>query len=127
MPLNNKNSTLDISRYLVSNDQSSINDLKQKQLDIVLNSNPAFNDFSTWIRSIDDIKTYEEALSDSDYANYLEDGFAPDYTADMVLDALDTGKIKVYSSYPIENGTWVTPSRMEAESYAGNGKYILKR
>lgn len=126
VPLDNKNSILDISRYLVSNDQSSINDLKQKQLDIVLNSNPAFNDTSTWIRSIDDIKTYEETLSDPDYADYLEDGFTPDYTADMAKEALDTGKMKVYSSYPIKNGTWVTPSRMEAESYAGNGQVYSK-
>ena len=44
----------------------------------------------------------------------------------MVNEALDTGKMKVYSSYPIENGTWVTPSRMEAESYAGNGKAYSK-
>ena len=44
----------------------------------------------------------------------------------MVNEALDTGKMKVYSSYPIENGTWVTPSRMEAESYAGNGQVYSK-
>lgn len=122
---NNKGNVNQNSIGLNSN-TPNLQDLKQKQLDIVLNSNPAFNDTSTWIRSIDDIKTYEETLSDSDYADYLEDGFTPDYTADMAKEALDTGKMKVYSSYPIENGTWVTPSRMEAESYAGNGQVYSK-
>ena len=33
-----------------------------------------------------------------------------------------TGKITVYSSYPIEDGNWVTPSKEEGLSYAGSGK-----
>ena len=97
---------------------------KQRQLDIILNANPAFNDYSTWIRTADDIRTFEETLSDGDY----EEGedFDPDYTYDMALEAIDTGKITVYSSYPIEQGIFVTPSRMEAEAYAGSGKVYSK-
>lgn len=34
--------------------------------------------------------------------------------------------IKVYSSYPIENGVFVSPSRMEAESYSGSGEIYEK-
>lgn len=37
-----------------------------------------------------------------------------------------TGKIIVYSSYPIESGIFVTPSRMEAQNYAGNRKVYSK-
>ena len=44
----------------------------------------------------------------------------------MALNALRSGKIKVYSSYPIENGVFVTPSKMEAKNYAGNGKVFEK-
>ena len=108
--------------------QENVNNtsLKQKQLDIILNSNPAGNETATWIRKIDDIKTFEETLQDSDWADYLEDGFDPDYTSDMVKEALNSGKITVYSSYPIEQGIFVTPSRMEAESYSGIGKVYSK-
>ncbi len=44
----------------------------------------------------------------------------------MVREALDTGKIKVYSSYPIEQGIFVTPSKTEAKSYSGTGKVYSK-
>lgn len=101
-------------------------DLKQKQLDIILENNPVEDDYHTWIRSIDDIKTFEETLQDDDWADYIEEGFNPDYTGDMVKEAQETGKITVYSSYPIEQGIFVSPSRMEVESYSGNGKIYSK-
>ena len=44
----------------------------------------------------------------------------------MAEQALATGKITVYSSYPIIQGTFVTPSKMEAESYSGTGKVYKK-
>ena len=37
--------------------------------------------------------TFEEAIE--------EDIFTPDYTEEMAQDALRTGRIRVYSSYPI--------------------------
>ena len=52
--------------------------LKQKQLDIILKNNPVEDDYHTWIRSIDDIKTLEEALNDGDWSDY--DEFNPDLT-----------------------------------------------
>ena len=122
VPLNNRNRVLDISEYLVSDDPS-INNLKQKQLDIILESNPALNDFSTWIRNINDIKTFAETLQDEDW---LKGDFDPDYTRQMAEDALESGRIRVYSSHPIENGIFVTPSEMEAMSYSEDGNVYSK-
>lgn len=47
-------------------DNSSFS-LKQKQLNIILKNNPVNDDYHTWIRNIEDIKTFEETLQDSDY------------------------------------------------------------
>lgn len=92
---------------------------KQKQLEVVLNSNPATDNYHTWIRKVEDIKTFEEALQGCGYTN--GDNITPDFTSEMIKKALETGKITVYSSKPIENGSFVTPSKMEAQSYAGSG------
>lgn len=95
---------------------------KQKQLEIIQESNPAEDDYHTWIRSTDDIKSFEEALDAPGYADFKGEDLDPSYTWDMVEEALRNGVITVYSSNPIENGAFVTPSSMEAESYAGNGE-----
>ena len=83
------------------------------------------DDYHTGVRTVDDIKTLEEAINDPEWSGY--DEFNPDYTLDDATEALETGKITVYSSYPIKNGVFVSPSRMEAESYAGNGKVYSKQ
>lgn len=116
---------LDISDYLV-NDENDIGSLKEKQLNIILKNNPVNDDYHTWIRNIKDIKTFEETLKDPDWSDYVDEGFNPDFTGDMVKEALNKGKITVYSSYPIEQGIFVSPSKMEAESYSGNGKVYSK-
>lgn len=102
--------------------------LKEQQNSIIQNSNPVEDNYHTWIRSANDIKTFEETLNDSDYKEYFEAGedFDETYTAKMAREALETGKITVYSSYPIEQGIFVSPSKMEAESYSGNGKIYSK-
>lgn len=97
---------------------------KKKQLEIIEKYNPIEDDYHTGIRSIDDIKTLQETLQDSDWADY--DEFNPDYTRNMANEAIKTGKMMVYSSYPIKQGTFVSPSKMEAESYSGNGKIYSK-
>lgn len=97
---------------------------KQKQLEVIQKSNPVEDDYHTWIRSTDDIHTFREALNDPEWADY--DEFDPDYTKAMAEEALKSGEIEVFSSYPIQNGVFVTPSRMEAESYAGRGKIYSK-
>ena len=49
--------------------------MKQKQLDIILKHNPVQDNYHTWIRNIEDIKTLEETLQDSDYKeNYKSTG-----------------------------------------------------
>lgn len=108
-------------------DNSSFS-LKQKQNDIIQKNNPVADDYHTWIRSADDIKTFDETLQDSDYKEYYEAGenFDDSYTAEMAKKALETGKITVYSSYPIGQGVFVSPSKMEAESYSGDGKVYSK-
>ena len=98
---------------------------KQKQLDIIQKNNKMQDDYHTGIRTVEDIKTLEETLQDSDWSGY--DEFNPDYTRNMANEALKTGKITVYSSYPIKQGTFVSPSKMEAESYSGNGKVYSKK
>ena len=97
---------------------------KKQQLEIIKNSNPMLDDYHTGIRNIEDIKTFEETLQDSDWVDY--DEFDPDYTREMAEEAIKTGKITVYSSYPIEQGVFVTPSKMEAQDYSRNGKVYSK-
>lgn len=111
------------ARY--SKKTSSDETLKHRQNEIIQNTNPMDNSLGehTWINSVDDIKTYQQAL---EYDEYEGQGMTPDYTNDMVQEALKTGKMTVYSSYPIENGTFVTPSKMEAQNYAGNNKVYSK-
>lgn len=101
---------------------------KAKQLEIIQNNNPVHDDYHTWIRSVEDIKTFQEALNDSDYKEYFDSGedFDESYTNKMVRDALEKGSIRVYSSYPIKDGIFVTPSIMEAQSYSGDGKVYSK-
>ena len=102
---------------------------KQAQFDIIQATNPAPDDYHTWIRSTDDILTFDEAIRQNieDYGELGDD--TPDWTAEMMLAAQRDGSVVVYSSYPIRDGTFVTPSKMEAQSYAGgrNSKVYSKR
>lgn len=104
-----------------NNDATS---LKQKQLDIILENNPANDDYHTWIRTIDDIKTFQEAYDEWETEGYEQ--FTEDFTKEDMQKALSTGKITVYSSYPIKEGIFVSPSRMEAYYYSGDGKVYSK-
>lgn len=97
---------------------------KERQLEIIRRSNPAPNSYQTWVRSTADIHTLEEAINDPDW-DY--DKYDPDWTRGMAEQALARGSVTVYSSYPIKNGVFVTPSQMEAESYAGDGKLYKKQ
>lgn len=99
--------------------------LKERQMQVIQENNPAEDDYHTWIRSADEIKTLQEAITDPEWAEY--DEFNPDYSRAMAEEALESGEIEVFSSYPIEAGGFVTPSRMEAESYAGDGRVYSRR
>lgn len=104
-------------RFSVDEEQDA--DLKERQFRVIQESNPAEDDYHTWIRSAEEIKTFREALEDPEWTEY--DSFDPDYTRGMADAALEAGEIQVFSSYPIERGVFVSPSRMEAESYSGGG------
>lgn len=117
----NSNDMQDKGKYSLKEDSDKY---KERQLSIIEQYNPAPDSYHTWIRNTDDIKTFDEALSDDEYADY--DEFNPDYTREMAEEALESGYIRVYSSYPIEQGVFVTPSMMEAESYSGDGNIYSK-
>lgn len=102
----------------------TIYDFKEAQNEIIQKSNPVNVDYLTWIRSAKDINTFEETLKSGEYDE--GEDFDPSYTWNMAQKALKSGKITVYSSYPIQQGVFVTPSKMEAQDYAGGGKVYQK-
>ncbi len=87
---------------------------KGKQLEIIKNTNPILDDYHTGIRNIEDIKTFDEVINDDG------ESFAwGDFSKEDAEKALKDGKVTVYSSYPIKQGTFVSTSRIQAEEYAG--------
>ena len=130
LPINNQTNKVNLPGVKVQENNiktESVNDsfnLKQKQLDIINKSNPMLDDYHTGIRSVGDIMTLPEAYNaakmeaiDGEWDNYAS---YPDITNKMLENALQTGEITIYSSYPIENGVFVTPSYQQALDYAGN-------
>lgn len=111
----------EVEQAAVTEPVEEVDKHKEKQLDIINKSNPMHDEYHTGVRNVDDIKTFEEAVSDSDAP------FTPDYTKEDAESALKAGEITVYSSKPIENGVFVTPSKMEAENYAGGEKVYSKK
>ena len=124
----NKNVKSDIStKYSMQSKENNTQELdnssfslKEKQLEIIKKENPMLDDYHTGIRTIDDIKTPEEAFKtkiDED-----EDYSYPDFTQEDGEKALESGKITVYSSKEIKQGTFVSPSKSMVQDYAGDGK-----
>ena len=101
---------------------------KQEQLEIINKYNPMLDDYHVGIREISDIKTFKEAVDEAmnDYKEYGSYSSYPDITNKIIEDSLSTGKIKIYSSYPIIPGVFVTPSKMQANEYAGGEKIYSK-
>ena len=106
----------------------SIKEDKEKQLDIINRTNPAPDDYHTWIRTTNDIKTLQEAVDEvkAEDPEYDLSSY-PDVTDDVINKALQSGKVTVYSSYPIKEGVFVSPSKMQAKDYAGGGKVYSKQ
>lgn len=100
-----------------------------EQIIIIQSSNSVGDDYHTWIRSADDIKTFEETLNDSDYKEYFDAGedFDETYTAEMARKALETGKITIYSSYPIEQGHLLVRQKWKQRVILVMEKFILKK
>lgn len=96
---------------------------KQMQLEIIERYNPMRDDVHTGIRNIEDIKSFEEVVNEAK----SEGGTAyPDIGLELLEKAAKTGRITVYSSYPIKQGVFVSPSRMNAADYAGDGPVYSK-
>lgn len=95
-------------------------DRKQEQFNIIQGSNPRDTNLSnhTWINNKSDIKSFDEVISDED--------FTPDYTKKDYNKAKQSGVITIYSSKPIANGEFVTPSQQIAKDYAGSEKIYSK-
>lgn len=97
---------------------------KNKQLSIINATNPMLDDYHVGIRSVNDIKTWDEVLKGND-----DDQFAwGDFSRQDAEEAAKTGKIKIYSSKPIKQGTFVSTSKIQAEEYAGGrGKTVYEK
>ena len=107
------------SQCLLEQEISNINAHKKKQLDIILKTNPMRDEYHTGVRKIQDIKTLEEIVADTKEDDLITN---LDFGISDIRKAIETKSIVVYSSYPIQNGVFVTPSKMEAQNYAGGGK-----
>lgn len=106
----------------------SANPRHRLQADLINKYNPAPDSYHTWVRNADDIYTFEDTLKPPQFdADFIGNDFDPSYTWDMAQNAIKNGEIEVFSSYPIEKGVFVTPSTMEAQSYAGSGKIYSKK
>lgn len=104
----------------------SVEETKQKQFDIIQATNPMWDDYHVGIRSVDDIRTWEEVLAlDDEREGQFVWG---DFSREDAEQALEDNSITVYSSYPIKNGTFVSTSYVQAREYAGgkNGKVYSK-
>ena len=100
------------------------NALKQAQLEIIQKYNPKdvnVNAQATWVESVRDIQTWHEAMYDE--MSYGEQDVTPDFTWEDAQRAEKEGYVTVYSSKPIKQGSFVTPSRMIAVSYGNNNPY----
>lgn len=89
---------------------------KVEQFRIIQDTNPMQDDFHVGIRKPSDIKTWTEAVNSAS----ADDAFAwGDFSKSDAQKALKSGKITVYSSYPIKQGVFVSTSKVQAEQYAG--------
>jgi hypothetical protein len=95
--------------------------LKMAQAAVLNNVNPMRDSYHTGIRSWENVRTFKEAVED---ARNSDDNYPyKDFTPEMAEEALSEGHIIVYSSKPIENGTFVSTSRQCAMLYAGWAPY----
>ena len=94
---------------------------KKKQFDIISKTNPMEDDYHVGIRKVEDIKTFEETLDD-------EESFVwGDYSREDAEADAERGLVTIYSSYPIENGVFVSTSYVQANEYAGRSGKVYKK
>ena len=117
----------DNQKFSLKSNVEETKEHKQAQYELIQKTNPkdeSINKYATWIDKPSDVRTFREALEED--GGYW-DGVAPDFTADDIQKALKSGYVTVYSTYPIKDGVFVSPSRMEAESYGVKDKIHTKR
>lgn len=97
----------------LKNDIANATPHKRAQYYIIQKTNPMWDDYHVGIRSPKDIKTFQEVVDEGE-------GFEwGDFDLDDAKMALKKGTIRVYSSYAIKNGTFVSTSYQQALEYAG--------
>lgn len=97
----------------LKNDIANATPHKRAQYYIIQKTNPMWDDYHLGIRSPKDIKTFQEVVDEGE-------GFEwGDFDLDDAKKALKKGTIRVYSSYAIKNGTFVSTSYQQALGYAG--------
>ena len=99
----------------------SVTDKKYAQFALTQANNPMLDDVHTGIRSVEDIHTLEETLNDERLLVT-----EPDWEEEDIRRAIEDNQVTIYSSKPIQDGTFVTPSRMVAEDYAG-GEMVYEK
>lgn len=97
---------------------------KQQQFDVIQRSNPMTDEVHTGIRKVEDIKTADEVFAEPIKNNVNP---TPDFTVADMKAALESGEVTIYSSNEIADGVFVTPSKMQAKSYSGDGKVYSKK
>lgn len=95
-------------------DEASATPLQNAQYKIIQETNPMWDEYHTGIRSPKEIKTFAEVAEDPDSFTW------GDFTREDARKALRDGTVRVYSSYAIKNGVFVSTSYNQALQYAGN-------
>lgn len=89
---------------------------KRNQYYVVTKANPMFDDYHKGIRTPADIVTFEEAIQNAEDDGVFAWG---DYSLEDAERDLKRNLVRIYSSYPIKPGVFVTPSFVQAQEYAG--------
>lgn len=118
----NSNDVNNSSKYKLSSETEDVSH-KQAQFDLLQKTNPMLDDYHTGIRKPEEIKTLQEVIKHHDPD---EDFVYPDFELKDAQKAMDNGKITIYSSYPIKEGVFVSPSKMMAQDYAGSREVYSK-
>lgn len=95
-------------------DVDSATPLQNAQYQIIQETNPMWDEYHTGIRSPKEIKNFAEVAEDPDSFTW------GDFTREDAQKALRDGTVRVYSSYAIKNGVFVSTSYKQALQYAGN-------
>lgn len=104
----------------IDEDELELKKRKQEQFEIIQKHNPMTDDYHVGIRSAEEIKDFADVIDD-------EESFVwGDFSKEDAINALQRGRVNVYSSNPIKQGTFVSTSKNQAMDYAGGGKVYSK-